>query len=57
MEMNPDDLMTPNEAALYLKVHPNTIYNWIRNGLLKVYRTPIGKPRIVKADLLKREIK
>lgn len=30
-----DEYYTPEEAAAILKVHLNTIYNWLNNGELK----------------------
>ena len=31
------ELFTPEELAGYLKVHPVTIYNWVKNGKIECY--------------------
>jgi len=30
-----DKVLTPEDAAKILKVHPNTIRKWLRNGTIK----------------------
>ena len=35
-------LMTPDEAAKVLKVHPSTLRRWLAAGTFKAARTPAG---------------
>ena len=45
-----EQLMTINETAEFLRIHINTIYNWIKGGKLKSKR--VGKRRLIaKKDL------
>lgn len=48
------ELLTLAEAAEQLKVHPNTLRNWDRSGLLKAKRIGVrGLRRYAKDDLMK----
>jgi excisionase family DNA binding protein len=47
-----DELLTVEEAADLLKVHPNTIRNAIRDGRLPAIRLGARIVRIRKCDLL-----
>ena len=38
----PDDFITPMEAAVVLKIHRVTIYDWIKSGLLTAYESADG---------------
>lgn len=49
MESN-NELLTPQEAADFLKVNVRTIYRWARNGTIASTRIA-GTLRIRKADL------
>lgn len=41
--------LTPKEAAARLRVHPHTVYRYIRRGLLRANRTcPRGPFRITE---------
>lgn len=49
-----DELLTLKEAASVLKVHPNTLRDWDKKGILKAVRIGIKKSlRYRKADLVK----
>ena len=45
-------VFTTGKAAKYLKVSSVTVYNWIRAGKLKAYKTPGGQYRIVPEVLV-----
>jgi excisionase family DNA binding protein len=46
-----DDLLTTTDAAKFLNVHPNTIYNWAKEG--RIEKHSIGrKLHFRKSDLL-----
>ena len=48
---NSTELLTPQETANLLKVHINTIYFWIKVGLLRGYK--IGRViRLKKAEVI-----
>jgi excisionase family DNA binding protein len=48
------ELLTLKEASELLKVHPNTLRNWDKNGILKAVRIGERKlRRYKKSDLLK----
>ena len=47
-----DELLTVEEAADLVKVHPNTIRNAIRDGRLQAIRLGARIVRIRKCDLL-----
>jgi excisionase family DNA binding protein len=49
------ELLTPQEAATLLKVHINTIYNWIEAGTIRA--TKIGDVWRIDKDDLERLIK
>ncbi len=44
------DIMTPEEVAKVLKVTPETIRKWLRNGELTGSNTPAGW-RVTPADI------
>jgi len=41
--INEQPLITINQAAIILSVHPNTIRNYIEKGCLKAFSLPSGK--------------
>ena len=48
------ELLTIGEASEFLRVHPNTLRNWDKDGTLEAKR--IGKKRVrkyLKEDLIK----
>jgi excisionase family DNA binding protein len=47
--MNPE--MTVRQAAEQLKVHENTVRNWMDGGLLAFNRLPTGQRRPLTADV------
>jgi excisionase family DNA binding protein len=51
MADNPSDLLTPNEVAELLRVHPATVTRWIRLGLIEAMRLPGGTYRIPRSEL------
>ena len=46
-------ILTTREVAELLKVTQQTIKNYIYNGRLKSHKTPGGRHRIYKSDLIK----
>ena len=42
-DVNEQPLITINQAAIILNVHPNTIRNYIDKGCLKAFSLPSGK--------------
>jgi len=45
-----EELLTLNEAAQILKVHPNTLRLWDKKGVLKAIRIGIKKVRRYKKE-------
>ena len=44
--------LTPQEAAAYLKLHPQTLYRYAKAGKLRQYRPgAVGRPRFRREDL------
>ncbi len=43
--------LTVDEAAERLQVHKNTIYRWIKLGMLKAHMLGLREFRIAEADL------
>jgi excisionase family DNA binding protein len=41
-KLGPEDFLTPMEAAVVLKVHRVTVYDWIKNKLLTAYESDDG---------------
>ena len=48
-----NDLISKQEAANLLGVHPRTIDNYVRRGLLKPKFLPTGQKRFYRADVLR----
>lgn len=47
-----DELLTMEEAARILKVHPVTLKRWARLGKLSIVRLPVGKrPRVPRSEI------
>jgi excisionase family DNA binding protein len=44
-------LLTADEAAAVLGLHPKTVYAWARRGMLPVYRLPGGVLRFDEDEL------
>jgi excisionase family DNA binding protein len=40
-------------VATLLKVHPNTVSNWVHSGKVKATRTPGGHLRIPNSEVLR----
>lgn len=49
----PHGLLTMREAVAFAGVHPQTLRNWHRAGMLRVYVSPGGHRRFDRADLLR----
>lgn len=45
------DLLTIEQAADIIGVHPRTLTRWVTDGALKAVRLPSGRYRIQRADL------
>ncbi len=46
------EYLSQREAAIYLSVHPKTVYRYVRAGQLAQYRLGgVGHPRYLKEDL------
>ncbi|NMC36271.1 helix-turn-helix domain-containing protein [Candidatus Beckwithbacteria bacterium] len=45
-----EELLTLSEAAQILKVHPNTLRLWDKNGILKAVRIGVKKIRRYKKE-------
>jgi len=44
--------LTPKEAAAYVRLHPKTLYRYVRAGKLQEYRPGgTGRPRFRREDL------
>lgn len=52
-----EELLTINEAAKILKVHPNTLRLWDKKGVLIAVRIGIKKVRRYKMEEIERFIK
>jgi excisionase family DNA binding protein len=50
--MSEDKFYTVEQAAERLQVHDNTIYRWIRLGLLRAHKLGQREYRIAEADLM-----
>jgi excisionase family DNA binding protein len=48
-----DPLLTPSEVGRQLGKSPNTIVNWIRDGLLNAVRMPSGLWAVRKSEVNK----
>lgn len=48
-----EELLTLSEAAKILKVHPNTLRLWDKNGVLKAIRIGVKKVRRYKKESIK----
>jgi excisionase family DNA binding protein len=51
MSDRPRDLLTANEVAEFLRVHPATVTRWIRLGQIKAIRLPAGTYRIRREEV------
>ena len=51
-----EELLTINEAAKILKVHPNTLRLWDKKGVLKAIRIGIKKVRRYKKEEIEKFI-
>lgn len=49
--MNSGKLLTVKDAASFLRVHPNTVYNKIKSGLIPAYKIPGIGTRIKQCEL------
>jgi excisionase family DNA binding protein len=47
------EVFTVSDAAVYLSVSRNTIYNWMKQGIIKGTRISPKKVLIYKKDILK----
>lgn len=47
----PAERITAKEAAEMLGVHPNTVWNYVDHGWLKVTRLPSGTRRLVRSSV------
>ena len=52
-----EELLTLNEAAKILKVHPNTLRLWDKNGSLPAIRIGVKRVRRYKKEDLEKFIK
>ena len=48
--------ITINQAAELLRVHPNTIRNWIRAGILRYYQVGRGYRVLLKTEDIEKAI-
>ena len=52
MDLSSEDMLTVNDVARILNVHPNSVRRWSNQGLIKVYRVGRrGDRRFRRADL------
>ncbi len=51
-QLSPDDLLTSSEVALLLQMNRASVNKWVRDGLLRAYKTPGGHHRIKVSDLV-----
>jgi excisionase family DNA binding protein len=52
-----EELLTLSEAAQILKVHPNTLRLWDKNGILKAVRIGVKKTRRYRKEDIEMFIK
>lgn len=52
-----EELLTLSEAAKILKVHPNTLRLWDKNGVLKAVRIGVKKTRRYKKEDIEKFIR
>lgn len=48
---NTDDLMTAEQVAALIPVHPETVRRWSREGKIPVVRLPSGRKRYRRVDV------
>jgi len=48
--------ITINQAAELLRVHPNTIRNWIRDGIVRHYQVGRGYRVLLKTEDIEKAI-
>jgi len=53
-QVNLPELLTLEEAAQYLKCHPNTLRQWDKNGVLPAIRIGVKKIRRYKREDLQK---
>jgi excisionase family DNA binding protein len=50
--INADSLLTSHQVGKLLQVNPSSINKWVKDGLMRAFRTPGGHRRIRAADLI-----
>lgn len=50
------ELLTISEATNFLNVHPNTLRNWEKEGLIRVLRIGPRKDRRYEKEVIKRMV-
>lgn len=48
---NPPETLSTREAAARLGVHPNTILNWYKSGILRGYKLGPGKTSDLRIEV------
>jgi excisionase family DNA binding protein len=51
-QLSPDDLLTSSDVATLLQMNRASVNKWVRDGLLRAYKTPGGHHRIRVTDLV-----
>jgi excisionase family DNA binding protein len=50
--INSDSLLTSHQVGKLLQVNPSSINKWVKDGLMRAFRTPGGHRRIRASDLV-----